>query len=125
MPLIGGRGGGNVGSSVSTRVTTSANPSSTNHGVSCDDSELRIFAPLNSCQQAQDWCKYYWPQPLATATCTVDKEHPSPTTIQPAKASKPTDVCDDHSNLCNLYESFKAAENQNLGAIRNFASDVW
>ena len=114
--------GGLISPSSSTRATSSAHANPTQAGTPCHWPQYEVFAPLKNSDYAQDWWHYYWPQPAATTTCTVDKKNPSPTTIQPPKAQKPGGVCPNQSPLCRLFEGLRAYE---AAGNADFASKIW
>ena len=129
MP-IGGRGGGFIGSTTSTRASSSSIYSSTStsagvtptRGAHCHGREYWKFAPLEDSHHAQDWCHYRWPKPAATETCTVNQEHPKPTTIIPPKPQEPRAECPNRSYLCRLYEALKEIDEW---GDHEFASNIW
>lgn len=111
-----------MGSSCSTRDSSSAHAKPTYEATPCHWPQYEVFTPLKGFEYAQNWCQYNWPQPATTTTCTVDKTHPSPTAIQPPKAQKPSGACPNHSSLCRLFEEVRAYEG---GLERDFAMGIW
>ena len=113
------RGGGSTNSC---RSSSSARENPAYGAFFCSQKEYQEYAPLKGFQLAQEWCQYSWPKPAVTTTCTVDKKHPTPTTITPPKAHKPQAICSNHDSLCRVFESLRAVDGSD---DNDLASCIW
>ena len=117
---MSGRGGYNGPTNCRSSSSARGNPA---YGASfCSQQEYQQYAPLKGFQLAQEWCQYSWPKPAVTTTCTVDKKHPTPTTITPPKAQKPQAICSNHDSLCRVFESLRAVDDSDDCGL---ASSIW